>query len=144
MHSLQRSLMYQIHNLILSVLLYPSKLAKPRWHYQRICDKQWVVGLAGMHLVMWHIETETKWPPFSRRHSQLNFLEWKRMNFDEHFTECCSQRHQLTIFEHWFRYWLGAGHYLNPWWLVYWSIYASLGLIKVLLTFSCHIIKLDR
>ena len=39
---------------------------------------------------------------------------------------------QLTIFQHWFRYWLGAvqvtSHYLNQWWLVYWRIYASLGL----------------
>ena len=41
-------------------------------------------------------------------------------------------RVQLTIFLHWFRKWLGAGqatkHYLNQWWLVYWRIYASLGL----------------
>ena len=39
---------------------------------------------------------------------------------------------QLTIFQHWFRWWLGAvqatSHYLNQWWLVYWRIYASLGL----------------
>ena len=41
-------------------------------------------------------------------------------------------RVQLTIFQHWFRWWLGAGqatsHYLNQWWLDYQSIYASLGL----------------
>ena len=41
-------------------------------------------------------------------------------------------RVQLTIFHHWFRQWLGAGqvtsHYLNQWWLIYWRIYASLGL----------------
>ena len=39
---------------------------------------------------------------------------------------------QLTIFQHWFRWWLGAvqatSHYLNQWWLVYRRIYASLGL----------------
>ena len=39
---------------------------------------------------------------------------------------------QLTIFQHWFRWWLGAdqatSHYLNQWWSVYWRIYASLGL----------------
>ena len=33
---------------------------------------------------------------------------------------------QLTIFQHWFRKWLGAdqatSHYLNQWWLVYWRI----------------------
>ena len=37
-----------------------------------------------------------------------------------------------NIFQHWFREWLGAvqatSHYLNQWWLVYWRIYASLGL----------------
>ena len=39
---------------------------------------------------------------------------------------------QLTISQHWFRLWLDAGqatsHDLNQWWLVYWRIYASLGL----------------
>ena len=44
-------------------------------------------------------------------------------------------RVQLTIIEHWFRQWLGAGkamrHYLNQWWLVYRRIYASLGLNKL-------------
>ena len=41
-------------------------------------------------------------------------------------------RVQLTIFQHWFRWWLGAvqatSHYRNQGWLVYWRIYASLGL----------------
>ena len=39
---------------------------------------------------------------------------------------------KLIIFQHWFRYWLGAdqatSHYLNQWWLAYWRMYASLGL----------------
>ena len=33
---------------------------------------------------------------------------------------------QLTIFQHWFRKWLGVkevtSHYLNQWWLVYWCL----------------------
>ena len=41
-------------------------------------------------------------------------------------------RIQLTIFQYWFRWWLGAdqatSHYLNQWWLDYRRIYASLGL----------------
>ena len=41
-------------------------------------------------------------------------------------------RVKLTIFQYWFRWWLCADqatcHYLNQWWLVYWRIYASLGL----------------
>ena len=41
-------------------------------------------------------------------------------------------RTQLTIWQHWFRYWLGTiqvtGHYLNQWWLVYRHTFVSLGL----------------
>ena len=41
-------------------------------------------------------------------------------------------RVQLTIIQHWLRWWLGAdqvtSHYLNQWWFVYWRIYVSLGL----------------
>ena len=29
-----------------------------------------------------NIEAEIKWPPFSRRHFQVDFLEWKCVNFD--------------------------------------------------------------
>ena len=28
-----------------------------------------------------HIEAETKWPPSSRRHFQMDFIEWKCINF---------------------------------------------------------------
>ena len=38
-----------------------------------------------------HIEAETKWTPFRRRHFQMHFLEWKYVNFDYDFTEVCSQ-----------------------------------------------------
>ena len=45
-------------------------------------------------------------------------------------------RVQLTIFQHWFRKWLGAdlatSLYLNQWWLLYWRIYASLGLNELI------------
>ena len=45
-------------------------------------------------------------------------------------------RVQLTIPQHWFRYWLGAGqapsHYLNQCWWVYWRIYASFDLIELI------------
>ena len=41
-------------------------------------------------------------------------------------------RFELTVFQHRFRYWLGAdqatSNYLNQWWLVYLGVYASLGL----------------
>ena len=43
---------------------------------------------------------------------------------------------QLTIFQHWFRLWLGTdqvtSHYLKQWWLDYRRIYASLGLNELM------------
>ena len=43
---------------------------------------------------------------------------------------------QLTIFQHWFRQWLGVvqgtSHYLNQLWLVYWHIYAWHGLNELI------------
>ena len=29
-----------------------------------------------------HIEAETKWPPFSKLHFQMNFIEWKLLHLD--------------------------------------------------------------
>ena len=47
---------------------------------------------------------------------------------------------QLTIFQHWFRLWLGAdqatSHYLSQWWLVYRRIHASLGLNELNTNFA--------
>ena len=60
---------------------------------------------------------------------------------------------QLTIFQHWFRQWLGAdqatSHHLSQWWIVYWHIFASLGLNELTnIPYSVHkltqyLIKLD-
>ena len=48
-------------------------------------------------------------------------------------------RFELKIFRHWFRLWLGAGQatsrYLNQWWIIYWHIYASFGLNKLIGTY---------
>ena len=45
-------------------------------------------------------------------------------------------RVQLTIFQHWFRQWLGAdqatSHCLHQWWLIYWRIFASRGLDELM------------
>ena len=46
-------------------------------------------------------------------------------------------RVKLTIFQHWFRKWLGAeqatSHYLNQWWLDQRRIYESLGLSELII-----------
>ena len=51
---------------------------------------------------------------------------------------------QLTIIQHWLRWWLGAVHstsqYLNQWWLVYWRIYASLGLNELMSCFMSQVL----
>ena len=62
----------------------------------------------------------------------MDFLEWNIYEFRLKFHWSLYPRVQLTIFDHWFIQWLGAGqatsHYLNQWWLDYRRIYASLGL----------------
>ena len=68
--------------------------------------------------------------------SQTTFwsaFSWMKMfQFRLKFHWSLFPRVQLTIFQHWFRWWLGAvqatSHYLNQWWLDYRRIYASLGL----------------
>ena len=62
-----------------------------------------------------------------------NAFSWMKMYaFRLKFHWSLFLRFQLTIFQYWFRWWLGAdqatSHYLNQRWLVYWRIYASLGL----------------
>ena len=62
-----------------------------------------------------------------------NAFSWMKMlEFRLKFPWSLFIRGQLTIFQHWFRWWLGAdqttSHYLNQWWLDYRRIYASLGL----------------
>ena len=71
-----------------------------------------------------------------------NAFSWMKMyKFQLRFHWSLFLRVQLTIFQHWFRYWLGAGqatsHYLNQWWLLYWWIYASLGLNELTSTAKC-------
>ena len=86
---------------------------------------------------MWQMFELTLWGPdkiaaisqttFSNAFSWMKMYEF-RLRF--HYT--LFLRFQLTIFQHWCRWWLGAdkatNHYLNQWWLVYRHIYASLGL----------------
>ena len=59
------------------------------------------------------------------------FSSMKMYRFRLRFHWSLFPRAQITIFQHWLRYWLGAGqatsHYMNHWWLVYWRIYVSLG-----------------
>ena len=49
----------------------------------------WKLGLNTRRGPPYHIETETRWLPFSRGHFQMHFLEWKFINFNWDFTEVC-------------------------------------------------------
>ena len=64
------------------------------------------------------------------------FFWMKMFEFRLKFHWSLFLRVQLAIFQHWFRWWLGAdqvtSHSLNQWWLVYWRIYASLGLNELI------------
>ena len=62
-----------------------------------------------------------------------NIFSWMKMHeLRLRFHWSLFLRVQMTIFQHWFRSWLGAdqatSHCLNQWWLVYWRIYVSSGL----------------
>ena len=65
------------------------------------------------------------------------FSSMKMFEFRLKFHWSLFPRVQLTIFQHWFRWWLGAvqatSHFLNQWWLVYRRIYASLGLNELII-----------
>ena len=64
------------------------------------------------------------------------FSLMKTLEFRLRFHWILFLRVQLTIIQHWFRKWIGAGqatsHYLNQLWLVYWRIYASSGLNELM------------
>ena len=75
-----------------------------------------------------------------------NGFSWMKMlEFRLRFHWSLFLRVQITIIQHCFRWWLGAGqatsHYLNQWWLVYWRIYASLGLNDLTTPNSIHRFK---
>ena len=60
----------------------------------------------------------------------FSWMKWYQLRL--RFCWSLLPRFQLTIFQHWFRWWLGANqvtsHYLNQWWFVYKRIYVSLDL----------------
>ena len=57
------------------------------------CDRLLIYSISHRictQFVVLCFKAETKWPPFSRLHFQMHFLEWKCMNIDSNFTEVCS------------------------------------------------------
>ena len=65
-------------------------------------------------------------------HHFTNAFSWMKMyEFHLRFHWSLFLRFKLTIFQHCFRWWLGASqatsHYLNQWWFDYWCRYVWLG-----------------
>ena len=89
--------------------------------------------------LMWkchyHIEAKTKWPAFCKRHFPVHFLEWKFVYFDLNFTEVSSQwcnYQQASIgFDNGLGLNMHQAIFGSNDGLVYWCIYASLGLNKL-------------
>ena len=88
--------------------------------------------------IQFHLELDHVLTHWGRDKIAINFLTFsnafsgmKIYRFQLRF-QWSFPRVQLSIFQHWFRTWLGAGqatsHYLNQWCLIYWCIYVSLGL----------------
>ena len=91
------------------------------------------IHLSHVHnITYFHFEAEAKRLPFCRRHFQVQFLEWKLLNFKSNFTEICS------LGSNWQYGTIGSDNGLAPnrqqviiWanvGMLYWCIYASLGL----------------
>ena len=107
-------------------------------------------------LIHTHQLINTLRPRQNGRHFAEDFFECKFYEFGSRFHWSLLLRVRLTLFQHWFRLWLGAGqatsHYLNQWLLVYWRIYASIGLNGLILwiiilvrygsiLFFCHLLN---
>ena len=60
-----------------------------------------------------HFEAETKWTSFRRRHFQTHFLWIKMLELLLKFHWSLFLGVKLTIFQHWFRKWLGAVAYMR-------------------------------
>ena len=99
-------------------------LKKNIW-WQKFCFEQW----AATALTHWGRD---KMVAFSQMTLENPFSWMKMFEFRLNFHWSWFLRVQLTIFQQWFRLWLGAdkvtSHYLNQWWLDCWCICASIGL----------------
>ena len=115
-------------------------------NYSEILIEMQTLSCKKMHLKM----SSGKCPPFYPCHNILThggrdkmadifqttfsnaFSLMKIYEFSIRFHWSLFLRFKSTIFQHWFRWWLGAdqatSHCLNQWWFNYWRIYASLGL----------------
>ena len=89
--------------------------------------KEWTCHICHM---LFHCLTHW-WTTFSNAFSWMKMYEFRLRFYWSLFPGV-----QLTIFQYWFKYWLGdeqaTSHYLNQWLLDNWRIYASLGLNELI------------
>ena len=117
--------------------VHKSKTTKYRWFQTFIVCFCYLIDVTVLHMNLSPTKVfNTLRPRQMDAISQTTFsnaFSWTKMlEFGLNFHWSLFRRVQLTIFQQWFRQWLGAvqatSHYLNQWWLVYRRIYASLGL----------------
>ena len=81
-------------NIKQQITCYNDSLMNMPWINIKVIDMEPMLAmvclLGTLVEIIWHIEAETKLPPFSRRHFQRHFLEWKCMNYDKDFNKTCS------------------------------------------------------
>ena len=110
--------------------------AKPRKQYH-VLDytpvKVYDILMSSLLKIL-QLNTETKWPIFPRRHFQVNFLEWKCVNFDQDSTDVCSQGSNLQYCS------ISSDNDLAPTndGLGWWRIYASLGPNELTIAYFTH------
>ena len=131
-----------------------NRLSRSRHHV--IC----AIILTGDGIICWRIHAAlglnqlTHWgrdkmDAISHRTLSNAFSWMKMLEFRLNFHWSVFIRVKSIIFQHCFRWWLGAdqatSHYLNQWWLDYRRIYASLGLneLNCTLEIKHHIINMQ-
>ena len=66
----------------------------PTWimglHYEKYHTDQDIDEVGQNYPAFKLLNTLTRWPPFSRRHFEMDFLEWKCVKFASDFNEICS------------------------------------------------------
>ena len=92
--------------------LWPRGICKRLWWFMNSLAKLvcYLLGVIPVQFATRYrvISPWKKGPRFCRRYFQMHFREWNVLSFDINFHWSFCLRVQLTITQHWFRWWLGA------------------------------------
>ena len=120
------------------VCIYPHILVE--WHGGMTSETMPVKSLYSLFAVTWFVKHRSREKMAAIFQMTItNAFSWMKMHtFRLRFHWSLFPRVQLTIFQHWFRWWVGSNqetrHYLNQWWSDYRPIYAPRDLNFVMYT----------